>query len=1217
MNNDSANEPKSIDLHLETKEEPAVAPSQDVALTSSQGSQQSKAKHEENQNGDARSDSEADTVVLTGNEEGSLDPNRKQAIKHEGKSELEAKADSSTGQSPDPNHHIAPNVSLKRKRVTHESTSNPVVETNNSSNLSSTVSSPALDGRTTTRAGSEATSTRSKHRDNDAPSKEGLSTSRRVDLNQTEEKVDEKAPGRRKRATSSDAPDLTDRKASRRANDARSESPPTRPRHRTQSSVSIDPRGVQRRRKPPPLQVNQRRRGSEEAYAESDDSESVHGLPHLRRLVSAENNAMSPAKMPHKKQRDKNGRTWLARACAIDEVENAIARLKERPEDLDVADNAGNTPLQIASLEGNAEIVDVLLKAGCDTSCRNIDMDTPLIDAVENGHLDVIKLLLAAGVDPRQSNAKGEEPLDLLRSDGDNYEEIKAVLKEARSLDAQRRPSEDQHGQASTGRDSASAHSPRESPSMPSARSPPPTGGTIRRKTARSEATRNDLLYVNPTPENLRKLAGRGDSTAVSHILQMYPMNDIESVLAAAKGGHDTCLELLIAMGNAVHDPDPIQSSSYKAGYNTPLLAAIGRGHISVVKLLIEQPQFDPTRRLYKNMTYYEIAKERQGVNWQEEYDILKQAYDRWTGRSSKDASPSKRRTGTVHRDVKRPKQEHPSPLHSAKSQDSDSLQRERILKKKRLSDEKKIPATPNVDAIGKAHFNHNQHLRVPVKKDSRESSVAVSDREEPNIGHDKEKKTKRSSSDGGVAVPESKESAKPRKRLVSGKTLKDDQEKRRASLVSVASSSSQDRDRGTAGPNKTSTVLKRDESTVLSKLVHLDPVKKRPRKSVSPAGVPHSGLHKSLDAARKIKKRRIDSNGNSVEHLPPEPVQPGPAKVANMTVVTPTSLSTASNPPTPTQAAAPVAVMGHPSTPIIRAPPGQTIAPAVGTVPPSRASDSTQLRPSERSPQEHTKTDSPIPHKPQEKADDQLSPAQAPDAEKQANDLKERKREQEIIDRKAKETAAREEAARRAQEEARAHAEEIARAEEKAHAEEKAREEAKAREEEKLREEENARKEEQRRAEEEAERKAQLQREEEEAQAEKKRKEEELQQKLLERERARKEEQERRHAEQVERERLASIQKQEAEERRRLDSLPHGLKVAAQLSHDAARHATEIAHWSPLFTATSAQIGVDTGRDEQAKRERWICNLQAAPILAIADLDLSQCKLISMLLGS
>jgi hypothetical protein len=61
------------------------------------------------------------------------------------------------------------------------------------------------------------------------------------------------------------------------------------------------------------------------------------------------------------KRRNKNGRTLLARACGNNDLPTAKLRLTERPKDLNLPDNAGNTPLQIAALQGYVEIVKFLL----------------------------------------------------------------------------------------------------------------------------------------------------------------------------------------------------------------------------------------------------------------------------------------------------------------------------------------------------------------------------------------------------------------------------------------------------------------------------------------------------------------------------------------------------------------------------------------------------------------------------------------------------------------------------------------------------------------------------------------------------------------------------------------------------------------------------------------------------------------------------------------
>ncbi|KAI0967027.1 ankyrin repeat-containing domain protein [Xylaria arbuscula] len=127
--------------------------------------------------------------------------------------------------------------------------------------------------------------------------------------------------------------------------------------------------------------------------------------------------------------RSPHGETRFAKACAKGEYEKAKKRLAERPEDLNSTDFAGNTPLQVACLNGQEDIVQLLIEAGCNLNSYNCDRETPLLDAVENGHLAVVKLLLKAGV---KSGTEGRELLKMVPDDLDNAEEIRAALRQAR-----------------------------------------------------------------------------------------------------------------------------------------------------------------------------------------------------------------------------------------------------------------------------------------------------------------------------------------------------------------------------------------------------------------------------------------------------------------------------------------------------------------------------------------------------------------------------------------------------------------------------------------------------------------------------------------------------------------------------------------------------------------------------------------------------------------
>ncbi|KAJ5276478.1 hypothetical protein N7524_002631 [Penicillium chrysogenum] len=438
---------------------------------------------------------------------------------------------------------------------------------------------------------------------------------------------------------------------------------PSRPSHQRSASGSQFPT---KKKAPTPVLTGSGRQSSEDRQSTSS-SQSGSPLPgaHLRKLGSGVGASASPAKqMGPKKLRDKSGRTPLARACA------------------DRKHDQATPPLQIASLAGEAEIVKFLLDAGCEINTKNIDKDTPLIDAVENGNVEVVKLLLDAGANPRTVNAEGDEPYELVPSfvDDDEYDEMRKALADAKANLRPGRRSEEhtrpESKEPSSRRASAvrgSAASPRDSPPM---RSPPPVGASNRRKGGRSEATRNDLLWTKPTFENLREFAAKGDEAGVVSILNILQKADNASLIAAAKGGHHDVLSLLYAMGNADADPNPLRGQ--KPGYNTPMLAAIGRGNSAVIQLILNQPGFNPTRRLFEDRTYFELSRGRQGENWEDEYQILKEAYERFAGsdKGRKDDSP--RRARGKEKEEKRPPRRGSSSPVARKKNNSPNANRNR-----------------------------------------------------------------------------------------------------------------------------------------------------------------------------------------------------------------------------------------------------------------------------------------------------------------------------------------------------------------------------------------------------------------------------------------------------------------------------------------------------------------------------------------------------------
>lgn len=303
--------------------------------------------------------------------------------------------------------------------------------------------------------------------------------------------------------------------------------------------------------------------------------------------------------------RDASGRTLLQRMCAKGNTDE-VRRLVQEGQNINDADFAGITPLHEAALEGHYDITVFLLDSGADINVQSgqMDKDTPLIDAVSNLHYKVVQLLLERGANPTIKNAQGQDAIDVL--DGaikeyeDDSEEVPPDAKKIRKLLQQfsQNFAGDIHSKAhkrsrerSTSNASAdeSHYSGNNQHSYPSLRK----GGV---NSLQERISANDVTFV------LNYVSGMNGK-------KIPP----EALLLASKLGFPDIASLLIAFGADINFKD-------KNGW-TPLMHAVGKGHLEMVKLLLSN-QVDVTAKDKKNRTALDILKQN-GLSDTEEYTLL------------------------------------------------------------------------------------------------------------------------------------------------------------------------------------------------------------------------------------------------------------------------------------------------------------------------------------------------------------------------------------------------------------------------------------------------------------------------------------------------------------------------------------------------------------------------------------------------------------------
>ncbi|XP_026492772.2 uncharacterized protein LOC113398321 [Vanessa tameamea] len=107
------------------------------------------------------------------------------------------------------------------------------------------------------------------------------------------------------------------------------------------------------------------------------------------------------------------GETHLHRAARLGFTDCVAYCLEKMEADPSSKDNAGFTPLHVASAMGHVRIARLLLQYGANVSAAAQGGIRPLHEACENFHVEIIRLLLAYGADPLLGTYAGQTPEEL------------------------------------------------------------------------------------------------------------------------------------------------------------------------------------------------------------------------------------------------------------------------------------------------------------------------------------------------------------------------------------------------------------------------------------------------------------------------------------------------------------------------------------------------------------------------------------------------------------------------------------------------------------------------------------------------------------------------------------------------------------------------------------------------------------------------------------
>ncbi|KAI9727672.1 MAG: hypothetical protein M1828_005900 [Chrysothrix sp. TS-e1954] len=138
---------------------------------------------------------------------------------------------------------------------------------------------------------------------------------------------------------------------------------------------------------------------------------------------------------------------------------------------------------------------------------------------------------------------------------------------------------------------------------------------------ARASGPKHRHHYQTPSIAKLLEFIKQGDLEGINLCCEAGFSPNNECMVAAVRTRNQELVGLLLGIGGP-SDPEPPRADPTR----TPMLAAIGNGCVPIIELLLSNG-CDPTRKVLETQrSYKQVAQDRGGPQWREEYRVFARA---------------------------------------------------------------------------------------------------------------------------------------------------------------------------------------------------------------------------------------------------------------------------------------------------------------------------------------------------------------------------------------------------------------------------------------------------------------------------------------------------------------------------------------------------------------------------------------------------------------